>query len=54
MRVGLQHEIVALLSQIDELGAQLARAQDVTAHMVQIAQAAQRPGEVAMVSVTAR
>ena len=54
VRVGLHHEIVALLGQVDELGAQLARAQDVTAYVIHIAQAAQRPGEMATVSVPSR
>ena len=54
VRVGLHHEIVALLGQLDELGAQLARAQDVTAYVMHITQAAQRPGEVTTVSVPSR
>jgi hypothetical protein len=37
VRVGLHHEIVALLGQVDELGAQLARAEDVTAYVLHVA-----------------
>ena len=54
VRIGLHDEIVALLGQLDELGAQLARAWDVTAYVMHIAQAAQCSGEVATVSVPSR
>jgi hypothetical protein len=54
VRVGLHHEIVALLGQLDELGAHLSRAQDVTAYVIHIAQAAQRSGEMATVFVPSR
>ena len=54
MRVSLHYEIVVLLGQVDKLGAQLARAEDVTAYAVHVAQAAQRPREVATVSELSR
>lgn len=54
VRVSLHHEIVALLGQLYELGAELAHAQDVSAYVMHIAQATQRPREMAMVSAPSR